>query len=220
MASIAYKCIRRVVNVLAFLLLAETVVVVGYTFWSHTLSRLEMYFFSNGASFSSIINYLASLTLFMAMVSSTSVNSKSKFTINIGILFGLFYFLFSLGCFLYVKMYYSPKIISAIFGMNFKKNMDMGSLAALIGADSMSGVGPMDVNDMVEIVNRELYVVMLIFTCSYSLGGFITIFMVLSSNCKISTPKKTLMEKEEEIITQEVGFSGMSLRKTPSSIYA
>ncbi|KAI5189721.1 hypothetical protein NEMIN01_0674 [Nematocida minor] len=216
MASIAYKCIRRSVNLLAFLLLVETLIIVVYSFYSKILNRLEVYVLSSETGFSSVINYLVGFSLFMTMVSSTAVNSKSKFTIKIAIIFGVFFFLFSLGCFAYIKLSYADKLLNAVYCMSTRTRSDeLTTIMNMIGAGNIIRSHKENMRIVVEAVQREIYIFMIMFTCYYSISGFITIFMILGSNCKISTPKKNDEEQEVEVITQTVGFTGKSLRRYP-----
>lgn len=214
MSSVAYKCIRRAVNLLAFLLLIESLVIIVYSFWSGILSRLEVYIMSNNAGLATVSNYLVSFSLFLSMVASTAVNSKSKFTINIAIIFGLFYFLFSLGCFIYVKFSYKSKLTDAVFFLSTKNSTNMSTIISMIGPN-----GPVftnaesEIDYIIKTIDKELSIFQIILTCSYSISGAMTIFMVLGNNCKISKPKKKPIEEEVEVVTRTVGFSGKSLRR-------
>ncbi|EHY66798.1 hypothetical protein NEAUS04_1275 [Nematocida ausubeli] len=214
MASLAFKFIRRIVNVLSFLLLLETVVIAVYTYWSRTLSRLEMYIFSNGdGGFSSVTGYLICFSLFMALLSSTAVNSKSKFTIKLALIFGIFYFTFSVACFAYIKFSYLTKMTDGAYDMYNRSTFDFSSLLAMIGKTNIINNRQEQLTCLMNIINNELWVIMIMLTCSYSLGGFITIFMIMGGNCKIRKPKTKPAEEEAEVIVQQVGFSGGSLRK-------
>lgn len=214
MSSLAYKCVRRVVNVLALLLAVEALVVIGYSFWSKTLSRIEIYALTSEMGFSSVINHLVSFSLFMAMVSSTAVNSKSKFTINIAIIFGLFFFVFSLGCFIYVKVSYGNKMKDSIYFLSTKNPNNISTIISMISTSEL--IVPNMENEMEYIlrtIEKELSILQIILTCTFTITGVMTIFMILGHNCKISKPKKVVEEEEVEIITRTVGFPGKSLRK-------
>ncbi|KAI5166916.1 hypothetical protein NEIRO02_1527 [Nematocida sp. AWRm79] len=195
------------------MLLLETIVIAGYTYWSRTLNRLEVFIFStNGeGGFSSVTGYLICFSLFMALLSSTAVNSKSKFTIKLALVFGVFYFFFSVICFAYIKFSYFTKLTDALFYMSSKSPEQLRILLGLIGCNVLTNDPKEQLNCLVNTVNNELWILMVMLTCSYSLGGFITIFMIMGGNCKISKPKSKPVE-ETEIVVQQVGFTGGSLR--------
>ncbi|KAI5191363.1 hypothetical protein NECID01_1432 [Nematocida sp. AWRm77] len=221
MASFTYKCIRRLVNVLAFFLLVLSVSIILYPcIYIRVLESLEKQMHLRFLTSSSFLYYNTMLSLFLAMLSSTSVNSKSKFTLKIAIFFGIFYLL-AIGSIIgYLQLSYRTDVRNIIItsGTTDDKASMLSSIINITLGDTLMirRSNPEVVTLALELVHKELDTVLY-----FSLGGelicfTITFLMILGINCKISNVKDAAGSiKVSEGVPRTVGWStpAQSLRK-------
>ncbi|KAI5186268.1 hypothetical protein NEHOM01_1357 [Nematocida homosporus] len=212
-----YKCIRRLVNLLAFFLLVDAIVVFGYVFFGpRILEKFETcVLLRSSNTVSSLLNYLAVTSLFMAMMTSTSINSKSKFTMKIAILCAVLYFIFTTCLLVYFNFSISRRFVTAAYGRQQSAGAT-SQLSAFISATEPGedGLGVDDTtirSRVVELVKLEIWRIKMMFMVSSAIGVFVALFMVIAVNCKIRKSKPE-PAKECEVYTRPVGFS------TPASL--
>lgn len=212
MASLAYKCIRRAVNVFAFILLMVAVAIIVYPcIYTRALESLERQMNARFLTSSSFLYYNAMLSLFLAMLSSTSVNSKSKFTLKLAIIFGVFYCLIIGVILLYTQFSYKSSSMQMVLNSaNSAEKMNILSSIVNMTTGNTLGVREPDtdiVKMALRLVSEELNVVVHFGIAAEVLGLLITILMILGINCKISTTKSTPTMRMSEGVTRSVGWS-------------
>ncbi|KAI5181817.1 hypothetical protein NEOKW01_1975 [Nematocida sp. AWRm80] len=225
MASIVYKCTRRIVNLIAFLLIVDTVLLVIYIYCTKSMERIETSLLYTMGMGSYLMNYLVSASIFMAMVSSTSVNSKSKFTLKIAIAFGLLYFVFTGAALLYLRLSYRNKLSDAIYQQNYEpgRNERLIALAGELVSDIPGNIIDLEQarQTIKQIMDKELRIIVGFFLFSFTAGGLATLLMLLSVNCQIKRRKDLDSLREVETYTQAVGvntpFSSLRPKKGLSS---
>lgn len=219
MASTAFKLIRRLVNILALALLLDALLVIGYIISGpRAIENFEKCTLTTISGISiSFLNYLSIGSLFLAMLASTSINSKSKFTLKIAVTGGTIYFLFILSLFIYFSLIYAPKIISLIYE-NRKISTDAQRIQSFI---ILMGRGEeitlMNENTLIEIardiLTKEIYCIKVFFVFACVTGAILVLLLIASTHCKISKSKEDPV-KECEVYARPVGLStpALSLR--------
>jgi len=216
MGNVVYRCVRRIVNVLAFIMLLTTISILVYMYCTKALEQLEIILTSrrtDSTRSTLFLNYNMICSLFMAMISSTSVNSKSKFTLKIAIIFGLFYTIYIGGIGAYIYMVYMNKIQNEILhSVNPNENTFVVLISSVLqAANPHEDFTNMSFNEVMKrasaLCTKELTNYAKIFAFTAGLGLLMTLLMIVGINSKISKDKKTDVPKVSIVETKTVGWS-------------
>ncbi|KAI5172081.1 hypothetical protein NEFER03_1326 [Nematocida sp. LUAm3] len=158
------------------------------------------------------LSHVGITSLFMAMVFSTAVNSKSKFTMKISFFCGIIYCIFITGLFIYFKLQTGK---SAIESIHFQKsNINAADMFISVATELQSKLGsPVPIVTMqsaasfiIDYIQVEIYRILLIIGFSMCVSILSTLLLLVCINTKVSDRKEELI-KECEVKTRSVGFN-------------
>ncbi|OAG29665.1 hypothetical protein NEDG_00798 [Nematocida displodere] len=208
MASFAYKAVRRAVNFLAFIMFMMVIVTIVYDYKTKIIQAIEISSQMGIQGACTLLNYTKLLTIFIAMFTSTSINSKSKFTLKLAITCTIVYSILIGLILVYLYIGYYDKI-AAYLNDVFSPPNNVNNIISM--TMKTMGIPPHDLatdpfGSALNLADGEIFVIkamlMVLLGCSF----LSTIFMIYGIHCKISKDKPAVL-KEAEVFARSVGLT-------------
>lgn len=211
MATLLYKNIRALTNLCSITMFVTTVVcIVVDTMLKELIQMekfLELYFPVNG-----LIYYLGLFCLMNSLVSSTVINSKSKFTMKLFLFYGFIYLLMVSVAILYLWKRYYADFVQALTRM-MKGNAPLVRSIVTMSLIDTEATAPTDdriTNHLKDLALDGERKAIHLYSFSFVVFLVTVVLILLGNRCQIS---KTKVEVPVQTVKTNVGFSPVSLRR-------